>query len=62
MDFSMYVAKTKVLISCAVTLQLICTFVFEFAKFRFSHDAAHMTVYGMLYCRRPVGLTPGKPT
>ena len=28
----MYVAKTKVLISCEVTLQLICAFVFAYAK------------------------------
>ena len=36
----MYVVKTKVLIKCAVTAQLICTFVFAFAKSRFAHDAA----------------------
>ena len=33
--------KSKVLISCAVTAQLICVFVFAYAKSRFSHDAAH---------------------
>ena len=37
-----YVVKTKVLISCAVTAQLICTFVFAYAKSRFSHDTAHI--------------------
>ena len=37
----MYVAKTKVLISCAVTAQLICTFVFVYAKTRFKHETAH---------------------
>ena len=31
-----YVAKTKALIS----VQLICTFVLEYAKSRFSHDVA----------------------
>ena len=36
-----YVAKTKALISCAVTAQLICAFVFAYAKSRFSHDATH---------------------
>ena len=36
------VEKTKALISCAVTTQLICTFVFAFAKCRFSHDMAQM--------------------
>ena len=34
--------KTKVLISCAFTTQLICTFVFAKAKILFSHDAAHI--------------------
>ena len=38
-----YVAKTKVLIRCAVPAQLICTFVFAKAKISFSHDVAHMT-------------------
>ena len=36
------VAKTKVLISCTLTTQLICTFVFAYGKIRFSHDAAHL--------------------
>ena len=35
-------AKTKALISCAVTAQLICVFVFADAKSRFSHKEAHM--------------------
>ena len=39
----MYVAKTKTLISCAVTVQLICAFVFAYAKSRFSHEAAQMS-------------------
>ena len=37
--------KTKALISCAgyhATTQLICTFVFAYAKSRFSHDATHL--------------------
>ena len=37
-------AKTKVLISFAVTAKLICVFVFAYAKIRFSHDAAHISV------------------
>ena len=41
-DCTKYVAKTKALISCAVIAQLICTFVFAYAKSRFSHDAAHI--------------------
>ena len=32
--------KMKALISCAVTVQLICTIVFAYAKSSFSHDAA----------------------
>ena len=35
-------AKTKALISFAVTGKLICAFVFAYAKSRFSHDEAHM--------------------
>ena len=38
----MYVAKTKALISCAVNAQLICVFVFGYAKNRFSDNEAHM--------------------
>ena len=38
----MCVAKTKALISFAVTAKLICVFVFAYAKSRFSHDEAHM--------------------
>ena len=41
-NHTIYVAKIKVLISCMVTAQLICTFVFTYAKSRFSHDATHM--------------------
>ena len=42
MDCIIYVVKTKVLISFAVTVQLICAFVFAYAKFRFYHDVAHI--------------------
>ena len=35
-------AKTKALISFAVTAKLICAFVFAYSKSRFSHDAAHI--------------------
>ena len=38
----MYVAKTKALISFAVTAKPICVFVFAYAKRWFSHDAAHI--------------------
>ena len=43
-------AKTKALISCAVTAQLICVFVFAYAKSRFSHDEAHMSVSSIRTC------------
>ena len=36
-DSTIRVAKTKTLISCAVTAQLICVFVFAHADFWFSH-------------------------
>ena len=39
-----YVAKTKALINFAVTANLICDFVFAYAKLWFSHDAAHLYV------------------
>ena len=40
MNCTIRVAKTKALISFAVTAKLICVFVFAYAKSRFSHDAA----------------------
>ena len=44
----MRVAKTKTLISCVVTAQLICVFVFAKAKIRFPHNAAHMKLCEIL--------------
>ena len=41
----MYVAKTKALISFAVTAKLICVFVLAYVKCWFSHDVAHMCVF-----------------
>ena len=38
------VAKTKALISSAVTAKLICVFVFAYAKCWFSHDVAHIMI------------------
>ena len=40
--YLLYTAKTNVQISCVVTAQLNCAFVFAYAKSRFSHDAAHL--------------------
>ena len=41
-DLGIRVAKTKALISFAVTAKLICVFVSAYAKRSFSHGAAHM--------------------
>ena len=41
-NYTICVAKTKALINCAVTAQLICPFVFAQATIRFSRDAAQM--------------------
>ena len=41
-DCTIYVAKTKALISFAVTAKLIFVFVFAYAKPWFSHEAAHI--------------------
>ena len=38
----MHVAKIKALISFAVTVKLICVFVFAYAKSHFSYDPTHM--------------------
>ena len=45
MDCTICIAKTKALISCAVTVHLICVFVFENAKSRFSHKAAQFMFF-----------------
>ena len=42
MECTIYEVKTKTLISCAVTVQLICAFVFAYANSRFTHDVAHV--------------------
>ena len=43
MDCTICVVKIKALISWAVTVQLICAFVFVYAKSVFPHDAAQIT-------------------
>ena len=45
----MRVAKTKALISFAVTAKLICVFVFAYADCWFSHVMAHMYVVVVYY-------------
>ena len=41
--------KTKALISCEVTTQLICVFVFAYAKIWFSHIAANINLESFLW-------------
>ena len=41
-DCTIYIAKTKVLISYTVTAQLICAFFFAYAKRVFAHDTAQI--------------------
>ena len=48
-DCTIRVAKTKTLISFAVTAKLICVFVFAYAKSGFSHNEAHISPSGNLY-------------
>ena len=48
MDCTIYVAKTKALISFAVTAKLICVFVFAYAKRWYSHNAAHVVCFRYL--------------
>ena len=47
MDCIIYAAKTKALISYAVTAKLICVFVFAYAERWFSHDTAQI-----VYCHK----------
>ena len=44
MDCTICIAKTEALISCAVSVQLIWALVFAYAKSRFSHDMAHLSL------------------
>ena len=48
MDCIIRIAKTKALISCSVTAQLIWDFVFAYAKIRFSHTEAQF-IKAILY-------------
>ena len=47
-DCNIYAAKTKALISFAVTAKLICVFVLAYAKRWFSLDAAHLILWNKL--------------
>ena len=41
-DCTIYVAKTKVLISCMVNASDLCLYFLAYAKHRFSNDVAHL--------------------
>ena len=43
-DYTIRIAKTRALISFAVTAKLICAFDLIYAKIRFSHNEAHIKV------------------
>ena len=44
---TIHVAKTKTLISFAVTAKLICVFGLAYADYLFSHEAAHLMKYNI---------------
>ena len=46
-DCTIYAKKTKALISCVVTAQLICAFVLTQSKCRVSHDVAQIIITGL---------------
>ena len=49
-DCTIYVAKTMALISCSITAQLICAFVFAYnMKSSFFHEVAHFLLNGCIY-------------
>ena len=51
MNCTIRVAKTKALIKCAVTAQsqLICVFIFAYAKIQFSREAAPLKGFLLLF-------------
>ena len=49
MDCSVNEVETKVLISCRITVQLICAFVFAYAKSRSSHYAAQIETKFLIF-------------
>ena len=44
-DCTFYVAKTMALLSCTVTVQLICVLIFRICKKQVSDDGAHINMY-----------------
>ena len=63
-DCTIYLEKTKALISCVVTVQLFCAFAFAYARSRVSHDVVNIEVcdkklFSLNYRRHPIFL--GRP-
>ena len=63
-DCTIFLVKTKALIICMVTVQLICAFVFAYAKNRSSHDSArillhvsaHVVLFLLFHCKTGVNI------
>ena len=53
MDCTIRVAKTKALISFAVTAKLICAFVFAYAKSRSSHTRLNVYLVVSVFVETP---------
>ena len=47
---TIHVVKTKAWISFAVTVKLICVFVFAYAKSRFSHNEDNIIAVDLIRC------------
>ena len=59
MKCSIYVVKTKALISCMVNLQLMCSFVFTYANSRFSHAVAQKMMMMMTMMMMMISIFSG---
>ena len=53
--------KTKALISFAVTVKLICVYVFAYANIRFSRVAAQMSITNQIYLLMLIKISLIKP-
>ena len=54
-------AKTKALISCAITAQLNCVFLFAYANSRFSHDEAQLSPLNLKVNQKNTNVADSKP-
>ena len=46
----MDIGSKGIVLSMALICQLICTFVFTYAKYSFSHEAAHLIIVKEKWC------------